>query len=91
MNFIMPRDPHASLSTIILKHHCIATGYRLDGLGFDSAQGPTKPPIKWVMGALSLGVMRQGHEADHSPPCCAEVKNGGVVPPLPCMSSWHSA
>jgi hypothetical protein len=27
--------------------------------------------------------MQQGHEADHSPPSSAEVKNGGATPPLP--------
>jgi hypothetical protein len=30
------------------------------------ALGPTQPPIKWVYGALSPGVKRPGHEADHS-------------------------
>jgi hypothetical protein len=33
----------------------------------------TQPPIQWVLGALSLGVNRQGREADHSPPTSAEV------------------
>jgi hypothetical protein len=37
--------------------------------------GPTQPPIQWVPGALSLGVKWPGHEADHSPPSSAEVKN----------------
>jgi hypothetical protein len=36
--------------------------------------GPTQPPIKWVPGALSLGVKRPGREANHSPPISAEVK-----------------
>jgi hypothetical protein len=36
--------------------------------------GPTQPPVQWVPGALSLGVMRPGLEADHSPPFSAEVK-----------------
>jgi hypothetical protein len=40
-----------------------------------TALGPTQPPIKWVPGALSLGVNRSGREADHSPPSSAEVKN----------------
>jgi hypothetical protein len=39
------------------------------------ALGPTQPPIQWVSWALSLGVKQPGHEADHSPPCSAEVKN----------------
>jgi len=37
--------------------------------------GPTRPPIQWVLGVLSLGVKRPGREADHSPPSSAEVKN----------------
>jgi hypothetical protein len=59
------------------------------GLEFDSRRGlgiflftaasrtalrPTQPPIQWVPGALSMGVKRQGREADHSPPSSAEVK-----------------
>jgi hypothetical protein len=38
------------------------------------ALGPTQPPIQWVPGALSLGVRLLGHEADHSPPSGAKVK-----------------
>jgi hypothetical protein len=40
-----------------------------------TAPGPTQPLIQWVPGAPSLGVKRPGHEADHSPPLSAEVKN----------------
>jgi hypothetical protein len=40
-----------------------------------TALGPTTPPTEWVLGALSLGVKRQGCEADHSPQPSAEVKN----------------
>jgi hypothetical protein len=36
--------------------------------------GPTQPPNQWVPGAISLGVKWPGHEADHSPPSSAEVK-----------------
>jgi len=39
-----------------------------------TALGPTQPRIQWVPGALSLGVKRLGHEADHSLPSSAEVK-----------------
>jgi hypothetical protein len=35
---------------------------------------PTQPPIQWMPGALSLGVKQPGHEADHSPPSSAKVK-----------------
>jgi len=35
----------------------------------------TQPPIQWVARAPYPGVKLQGHEADHSPPSIAEVKN----------------
>jgi hypothetical protein len=38
------------------------------------ALGPTQPPMQWVLGALSVGLKRPVREADHSPPCSAEVK-----------------
>jgi hypothetical protein len=40
-----------------------------------TALGPTQPPIQRVPWVLSLEVKRPGHEADHSPPFSAEVKN----------------
>jgi hypothetical protein len=67
----------------------IATGYGLDDRGIGvrvlvgsrifskssrQALGSTEPPIQWVPGTLSLGVKRQGHEANHSPPTSADVK-----------------
>jgi hypothetical protein len=67
----------------------IATDCRLDGSGSDSSPRPTEPPIQWVLGALSPGAKRQRREADHSPPSCAEVKNGGAMPPLSHMPSRH--
>jgi hypothetical protein len=39
------------------------------------ALGPTQPPTQWVLVALSLGVKQLGHEADHSPPSRAKVRN----------------
>jgi hypothetical protein len=63
--------------------------FGLDDRGFKSGQGlgiflfttasrpalrPTQPTIQWVPGALSLGVKRPRHEAEHSPPSDAEVK-----------------
>jgi hypothetical protein len=68
---------------------CWAAGWMIGVLGFDcrrglgtfllttvsrTALGSTHPPIRWVPGALSLGVKRPGHEADHSPPSGAEAK-----------------
>jgi hypothetical protein len=63
---------------------CIALGYGLDDGGFESQQElgiffsplrPDQPPIRWVPGALSLGLKRKRCEADHSPLSSAEVKN----------------
>jgi hypothetical protein len=68
----------------------IELDYGLDNRWFDSRQrlgiflsttvsrpalGPTQPPIRWVPVAPSLVVKRPEREADHSPPCSAEVKN----------------
>jgi hypothetical protein len=68
----------------------MALRYGLEGRGFECRQGlelflfttvsrpvlgPTKPPIQWVTGALSLGIKQPVREADHSPPSSAEVKN----------------
>jgi hypothetical protein len=36
---------------------------------------PTQPPIQCELGVPSLGVKQLGHEADHSPPFSANVKN----------------
>jgi hypothetical protein len=66
----------------------MATGWTIGVLGFDSRRGlgiclfttvsrttlgPTQPPIQWIPGAVSLGIKRQGREADHSPPSSAEA------------------
>jgi hypothetical protein len=84
----------------------IATGCGLDGQGstpgrgtiflFSTASSPalgttTQPPIKWVLWSLYPDVKRMGCEADHSPQSSIEVRNGGAMPPLLQMSSWHNA
>jgi hypothetical protein len=38
------------------------------------AMGPTQHPMRWVPGALSLGIKRPEHEAEYAPPSSAEVK-----------------
>jgi hypothetical protein len=52
-----------------------------------SAQGPVHPPFSWVPEILFPRIKRPGRETDHSAPSSAEVKNGGVIPPLLHMSS----
>jgi hypothetical protein len=68
--------------------------------GFDSQQGqessfatisrpalrPTQPPMKLVVGALSLGIKWSGHGAHHSPPSSAKVKNAQS-----CVSSPNAS
>jgi hypothetical protein len=51
----------------------------------------TQSSMQWVPEALSPEVKRSGREANHAPPRIAEVKNCGVIPPLPQMSPWRGA
>jgi hypothetical protein len=54
--------------------------------------GHTQSSIQWVPGALSLGVKQPGHEADHSPPSSAEVKECvELYIYSPYMPSWCGA
>jgi hypothetical protein len=75
----------------------IATGYGLDDRGvgvripvgsriFSSPRGPDWLSIRWVPVALSPGVKRPGHEADHSPPTSAEVKKIWIYKSTPPYS-----
>jgi hypothetical protein len=43
------------------------------------ALGPTQAPVRWVPGALSPVLKRQGREAHPLPPVSVEVKNGGAM------------
>jgi hypothetical protein len=45
--------------------------------------GPTLPPTQYVPGAVSPEIKWPGNETDLSPPSSAEVKNDGVIHPLP--------
>jgi len=39
--------------------------------------------VQWLPEALTLGIRRQGCEADQSPPSSAEVRRRGAIPLLP--------
>jgi hypothetical protein len=53
---------------------------------------PTQLPIQGVQEAFSLGVKWPGHEADHSPPSSAKVKECvELYLHSPNMPSWHGA
>jgi hypothetical protein len=70
----------------------IVMGYRLDTPGsipgsarfFFFPQCPDRPwgPPSLLSNGYQ-GVKWQGPEGDHSPPSSAEVKNDGLIPPLP--------
>jgi hypothetical protein len=47
------------------------------------ALGLTQPLMQWVPGALAPRVKRPEHEADHSPPVSAEVKNTRIYTSTP--------
>jgi hypothetical protein len=80
-------------------------GWMIRIVGFDSRQGlgsflftttsrtalgPTHPPIQWVPGSLSPVVKWMGHEADHSPPSSAKVKECmELYLHSPSTPSWH--
>jgi len=56
-----------------------------------TCMGPTQPPVQWVLKALYLGVKWPVHEADHTPPSSAEVKNALSYTSTCHMSLWHCA
>jgi hypothetical protein len=43
----------------------------------------TCPGARQASRLIGMGTKGWGHEADHSSPSSAEVKNGGAIPPLP--------
>jgi hypothetical protein len=75
------------------QNYCLAWRYTtsLFSMASRPTLGPTHLPIQSVLEAISPGLKRLGREADNSPPSSAEVKNGGIIPPLPHVSSWNSA
>jgi hypothetical protein len=79
-----------SLRTInTYNRSCLSTFYKLLWIHpFQPALVIHPPPIQWVPRALSSGVMRQGREADHSPPTSTEINKS--IHPLPHTFSWRS-
>jgi hypothetical protein len=51
------------------------------------ALGPIQSHLQMEQGGISPEVKWSGREADHLPPSSTEVKNGGVIYPLPHTSS----
>jgi hypothetical protein len=78
---------------------CIATGWTAGvrfpagARDFSILHSSGAHPASYAMGTGDdfPWVKRPGREADHSPPSSAEVKNGGAIPPLSHMPSWHRA
>jgi hypothetical protein len=58
--------------------HSVQTGFEPHLASYLMGTGDSFPGSKAAM-------------ALHSPPTSTEVKNGGAIPPLPHISSWHSA
>jgi hypothetical protein len=52
---------------------------------------PTELSTQWVQGAVSMGKILKGCQADISPPSSIEAKNDGAISSLPHSSSWHNA
>jgi len=55
------------------------------------ALGSTQAPIQQVPVGVFLVVKQTGHEADHTSPSNAEVKNAWSYTSIPPLSSWHYA
>jgi hypothetical protein len=81
----------------------MVTAYKLDGwvqflavqdfsllhsIQINSVAYPTSCPMG-IRGSFPR-LKRQERDADHSPPCSAEVKKSGAIPSLPHMSCWYS-
>jgi hypothetical protein len=46
------------------------------------AQGPTQPPVQWILGALVLGIKQPKHKANDSTQSIAVVKNVYLHSPI---------
>jgi hypothetical protein len=70
------------------RHNGLSAGVRFPAEARDISllQGPSSPPIQW-----GAGDSFPRRDADLSSKSNAGVKNGGAIPPLPHVSSWHNA
>jgi hypothetical protein len=89
-------DKHDLFNTFIFSVILAAVTYDTATLPGTTASkkvlGPTKPPIQWLPGTLSLVIKRPGRKADHSPPSSVEVKEGVELKfHSPRTPSWRGA
>jgi hypothetical protein len=70
-------------SSWLLQLHLSPYNYKFPRLQQRIGSGVTHPPTQSVPGALSLGIRRQGPEADHSPPTSAKVKKMWIYTSTP--------
>jgi hypothetical protein len=91
----LPEDYHHQIQFYLTMQSRYSDDLQAERPGFNSQKGqdfsllhsvqteseaPPQPPIQCVLGALSSGIKRKGREANHSPPFCSEIKNGGAIP-----------
>jgi hypothetical protein len=83
---IATRLPHGQLGLTLSRAreyvylHSVRTGSGAHPASCPLGTGGAVPGVKW-----------QGHEADQLPTSIAEMKNGGAIPLLRHMPSWHIA
>jgi hypothetical protein len=86
---ISTNQPRYTGSTAWVRVPAVQDFNLLHSVQTDSGTHPVSYPVG--TGGSSPGVKWQRHEANISHPCSDEVKKYGDIPPLPHMSSWHSA
>jgi hypothetical protein len=64
-----------SLTITVVYHKYACTVVRFPARARNFSLGTARPPIQWVLGALSQRVKRPRCEVDHSPPYSAEFNN----------------
>jgi hypothetical protein len=104
-NHTFVQNPSNSRYSSIEHSSQYTSSYRLDDLGsilgkgkiflFSTAPraalGPTKPPIQSVPGSISRECSGRSVKLTTHFHLVSVGANGAAIPPLPHMSSWHSA